>query len=272
MVRPRLDSELEVTFLSVGQGDSTFVRFPGGASWLIDGGGAVASHFDLGAAILAPFLWERGVGELEVMALSHPHPDHALGLIGVAPLVGARELWLSTGVESGGLVHGLEAALGPLTLTRRLAAGAHFERGPVTIDVLGPPPSKRFDKVNDQSLVLALTYGEVRFLLPGDAEEEAEEALLASGADLHATVLKAPHHGSGTSSTPAFIHAVRPSSVVFCVGRDNRFGFPLEEVQARYRDAGCRLFRTDRDGAITFRTDGHTLSVDRFLAPSTTSP
>ena len=155
---------------------------------------------------------------------------------------------------------------------RVLSAGARFDYGAVHVEVLGPPPNRRFDKVNDQSLVLLIQDGAVRFLLPGDAEADAEDALLASGADLHATVLKAPHHGSGTSSSDRFVTAVHPASVVFCVGRSNRFGFPVEAVQERYRQEGCRLYRTDHDGAITFRTDGETVTADRFSAPGGSPP
>jgi competence protein ComEC len=276
--QPRLEGDLTVTFLSVGQGDSTFVRLPGGTTLLIDGGGEVGSHTNPGVQVLAPFLWDQGIDVLDVVALSHPHPDHALGLIGLGPLVPAKELWLADGPDantkpgSSGLVGELLAAFRAGehggAIRRELKAGdVPLEQGHVRIEVLGPPKGATFAKVNDQSLVLKLSYGEVSFLFPGDAEAEAEAALLASGRDLSATVLKAPHHGSSTSSSEEFVRAVHPHAVVFCVGAHNRFGFPVPSVVERYQQQGCQLFRTDRDGAVTFRTDGHDAWAETFLAP-----
>lgn len=269
--RPHLERELAVTFLAVGQGDATFIRFPGGQTLLVDGGGAVGGHFDPGARIIAPFLWEQGLSRLDAVALSHPHPDHALGLIGLAPLVPTDALWLPDDVEPGGLIAELERAnrVGEPdgARVRSLERGDALPSwGGARIEVLGPPHGAHFEKVNDQSLVLKITYGEVSILLPGDAEEDAERALLQSGDDLGATILKAPHHGSKTSSTEPFVRAVHPREVVFCVGVGNRFHFPAPSVQRRYADAHCELFRTDRDGAITFRTDGHSVRSERFLA------
>jgi competence protein ComEC len=99
-------------------------------------------------------------------------------------------------------------------------------------------------------------------LLPGDIEAEAEARLLADPtADLRSVLLKAPHHGSDTSSTPEFVRRVAPEAVVFSVGPRNRFDFPRASVVARYREFGARLFRTDVDGAVTFESDGTTWSV-----------
>jgi competence protein ComEC len=116
--------------------------------------------------------------------------------------------------------------------------------------------------------VLRLTYGRVHVLLTGDVEREGESILLARGVDLSADIAKAPHHGSGTSSTDAFVQAVHPKYVVFCVGERNQFGFPNAEVEDRYAQTGCQRFRTDRDGAVTFVTDGANISVSRFLNSS----
>lgn len=267
---PRMDRTLRVTFLSVGQGDATVVRFPGGATLLVDGGGEVGSRFDPGGQIIAPFLWEQGIRRLDAVALSHPHPDHALGLLGLAPLIPADALWLASDHAPGGLLLQLQQALhvgepGGAAL-RLLSRGDSLPVwGGARVEVLGPAPGARFEKVNDQSLVLKIVYGEVSVLLPGDAEAQAEAALLAHPEALASTILKAPHHGSKTSSSSGFVEAVHPRYVVFCVGLGNRFHFPAPSVDARYAAAGCQRFRTDQDGAVTFRTDGHTVAVERFL-------
>jgi competence protein ComEC len=270
---PQFDSQLQVTFLSVGQGDSAVIRLPGGEAMLIDGGGEVGGRYDPGERVVLPFLLEEGVTHLRALILSHPHPDHALGLITVAQSLPADAVWLADQPDDGDLVERLISAArrgsGDAIPIRRLSAGTRETLDGVRVEVLGPPPKETdapFAKVNDQSLVLRLTFGEVSFLFPGDIERAAEPALLTSVGDAATPVLKAPHHGSNTSSTPGWVARVHPRFVVYCVGLDNRFGFPSAEVDARYAARVCVRLRTDRDGAIAFRTDGHRVSVDRFKA------
>ncbi len=127
--------------------------------------------------------------------------------------------------------------------------------------MLGPPVDRELlEGVNDQSVVLRIRHGAVTVLLPGDIEAPGEESLDPGPV----TLLKAPHHGSRTSSSPAFLARVRPRHVVFCVGLDNRFGFPHGEVVERYRALGARCHRTDLEGAITFTSDGQDVRVESF--------
>jgi competence protein ComEC len=146
---------------------------------------------------------------------------------------------------------------------RELEKGDRLDIGEVRIEVLHPGPDAGGASANDASLVLKVTLGEVSFLFPGDIEAEGEGALLA-GEGLASSVVKAPHHGSRTSSSSSFVERARPGHVVFCVGLRNRFGFPQPEVVERYRAQGCALHRTDRDGAIRFWTDGRALEVEHF--------
>ena len=136
----------------------------------------------------------------------------------------------------------------------------------VTIEVLHPlngPERSAFPELgeNDNSLVLRLTYGQTHVLLPGDVEKDGEALLLSRGADVSADILKAPHHGSRTSSTTDFIRAVHPKYVVFCVGLRNQFGFPAPEIEQRYAEAHCERYRTDLDGAVTFSSDGEHITA-----------
>jgi competence protein ComEC len=138
--------------------------------------------------------------------------------------------------------------------------------GEATLEVLGPPEDRELmEGVNDRSVVLLVRHGDVTVLLPGDVEEEGEAALLSSGRLGPVTVLKAPHHGSRTSSTEDFLARLRPRFVVFCVGRRNRFGFPHPEVEARYRALGTECLRTDVHGAITLESDGYDVRLSTFL-------
>lgn len=298
--RPSPDGKLELTFLAVGQGDATFVRFPNGAAMLVDAGGEASMRTDPGERVVAPFLRARGVSKLDVMVASHPHPDHIGGLPAVLARFPTGELWHDgEGADEGPQAELIAAArengarvvdfrqglpeqcpnLPPLDeaapAVAELAVGDPRCRpapprrtlGGVDVDVLHPlngPDHSHYPELgeNDNSLVLRLTHGNVRVLLPGDLEREGEALLLASGYDLRADLLKAPHHGSRTSSTDAFIAAVRPREVVFCVGLRNSFGFPKAEVVDRYEKAGCRRFRTD-EGPVTFVSDGRTIVPSR---------
>ena len=125
-----------------------------------------------------------------------------------------------------------------------------------------PPPDWERQRVrNDDSVVVELRQGDVSILLTGDIEREAERALAPRLALAPIVVLKAPHHGSATSSTAALIAAARPGAVVFSAGRRNPFGHPHPAILARYRGAGAEIFRTDEDGAVVVDTDGGTATV-----------
>jgi len=140
----------------------------------------------------------------------------------------------------------------------------------VKVEVLHPLRSGIMDgknpwsQTNNRSIVLKLAYRNRRFLLTGDIEQEAEAGLVQCGRDLRADVLKVPHHGSQTSSTRKFLEAVTPSCVVFTVGFRNIFNLPNRKVLNRYEDLGCRIWRTDRDGAVMIETNGEKLTVKPF--------
>ena len=141
-----------------------------------------------------------------------------------------------------------------------------FTLGEATLQVLGPPlPEDRelLEGVNDRSVVVLVRHGDVTVLLTGDVEEAGEELLLDRVGPV--TVMKAPHHGSRTSSTEPFLERTRPRYVVFCVGRRNRFGFPHPEIPERYRALGTECFRTDLDGAVTLESDGRDVRLHGYL-------
>jgi competence protein ComEC len=125
--------------------------------------------------------------------------------------------------------------------------------------------TKSYERVNDASLVVSLRLKDRRVILTGDAEAEAEAEMVSRfGARLRADVLKLGHHGSNTSSAEAFLDQVRPEHAIASLGRDNRFGFPHAAVVDRLARRGVRLWRTDREGMITIRTDGTALEVVPF--------
>ncbi|MFT3707277.1 MAG: DNA internalization-related competence protein ComEC/Rec2 [Archangium sp.] len=258
---PVAPQDTRVTFLSVGHGDAIVVSSRGHHA-LIDGGG-VPEGSDTGVRFVVPFLRQARIERLDLAVLSHAHPDHALGLISTLENVPIDRLWLPAEVGAGPLVHDLMEAAGDAIIEEKEAGEPGLQLGDVTIEVLGPPHDQTLlEGENDRSVVLLLRHGDVSFLLTGDIEEEGERALSARLSAV--TVMKAPHHGSETSSTEDFVAATRPRHVVFCVGRRNRFHFPREPVVERWKAVGAECHRTDLDGAITFISDGRDVRVEKF--------
>lgn len=258
--------ETTVTFLAVGQGDAIVVSSRGRHA-LIDGGG-VPQGSDTGRRYVVPFLRQRRISRLDLAVMSHAHPDHALGLITTLEEVPVDRLWIPAEGVAGGegaLVNDLTAAAADAVIEEKEAGEEGLRLGDVDIQVLGPPRDQTFlENENDRSLVLLLRHGEVTFLLTGDIETEGENSIADLGP---VTVMKAPHHGSETSSTPPFVEATRPKHVVFCVGRKNRFRFPRAPVVERWESVGAQCHRTDLDGAITFISDGTDVRVEKFVMP-----
>ncbi len=261
---------LAVTFLGVGHGDA-IVLSSGGAHALLDGGGS-AGGADTGRKYVLPYLRHLGIASLELAVLSHPHADHALGLRSVMKAIPTTRLWYAAGEGEDPLVQDLVAAAGPGAQVEEVERGHPALRlGEAQVEVLWPPADRRLlDNVNDRSVVLRVRHGEVTFLLTGDIEESAERdlGLLLGPKDAQVTVMKAPHHGSSTSSTEAFLARTRPKVAVFCVGRHHRWRFPREDVVARYEAQGAQCFRTDLHGAVRVESDGRDVRIRTFLKPA----
>lgn len=261
--------ELRLTSLAVGQGDAALIDFPDGGSMLVDAGGSPAGGADPGARVVVPLLRARRREGVDVVVLSHPHPDHFGGLLAVLRAVRVGELWdTGQGISEGaGPVYRellAEArARGVRVRTPAELCGTDRKFGDAWVRVLGPCPAYLPSRgANDNSWVLRVDLGKHRLLLTGDAEAAAEADLVARQRPaLRADVLKVGHHGSRTSSGAAFVSAVSPQFAVVSCGARNRFGHPSPEVVDRLSLAGARVLRTDRDGGVEFRTDGETLRV-----------
>jgi competence protein ComEC len=247
---------LRVTALDVGQGDAIFVELPDGAAMLVDAGGAITGGPDPGEHVVAPWLALQRRAELAAVVLSHPHPDHGGGLPAVLGAVRVGELW-DTGQGTALGYAGFYAD----TLATARRRGVRV-RGPsslcgspwrfhgVTMEVLSPCPSARDETPpNDASFVLRVTWGRASVLLPGDLERDGEAALLASMRPV--SVLKVGHHGSRTSTTDAWLDALRPRVALVSCGHPSPFGHPHPEVLERLRARGVAVRRTDLAGAVT---------------------
>jgi competence protein ComEC len=254
LVRRVAAPRVEATFLDVGQGDSSFLRLPGGETVLVDAGGSHGDRWDPGAARVVPFLEAQGVRRLDLVVASHPHPDHIGGLSAVFEAVEVGELWVCWHeLESNPWLRSL------LERARRRGVRVTQPRrlrlGQVTIRPLWPRSAEggcadpAYD-ANDNSIVLRVEHGRGALLLTGDIEEPAEADLVALNLPIRSQVLKVPHHGSNSSSSLAFLRAVSPRVAVVSCGAGNSFRFPHGHVLERYRRLGVPLVRTDRQGAV----------------------
>ena len=262
--------QLEMDVIDVGQGDSIFVALPDGRRMLVDAGGIpafrgqAAAQLDIGEDVVAPYLWTRGIGSLDVVVASHGHEDHIGGMPAIIEDFHPKELWIGAEPDSAPWRAVRAAAARNGVKIVSMQSPMRFAYGGAEAQVLAPlegyVPSA--EARNDDSLVLRLAYGRHAFLLTGDVERPIERAMLDADEIQRADVLKVPHHGSRTSSTGAFLDAVAPAFAVVSLGFENSYGFPNHEVLERLRERRAMVFRTDLDGLVSIRGDGRRLHLE----------
>ena len=266
--RPR-PGILRVVFLDVGQGDATLVQFPDARTILVDAGGVPGSGFDIGERVISPALHALGVRSIDTLVVTHGDPDHIGGAPAVLRRFAPRQVWEGVPVPPHPALRDLESsALAAGASWRTVQSHDHELDSGVQVRVLHPPlPDWERQRVrNEDSVVLELRLGDVSIVLPGDIGREAEQLLVPRLATGPITIVKAPHHGSATSSTQPFVSTLHPAAVIFSVGRGNHFGHPAPLVVARYAAAHSMVFRTDEDGAIVLDTDGRSVEITTWVS------
>lgn len=238
-------------FMDVGQGDSILLKFRG-KNVLIDGGTQ-----EMGPRI-SSYLKRHGVKGLDLVVSTHPHSDHIGGLLIVLKEFPVRLVLDSGEPHTSRTYENFLILIDQMNIPYKVAeAGQVVKLDPdIKIRVLSPQKEHFKDDLNQNSIVLLVTYDKVSFLLASDAGLEAERVMVASGFDLNSQILKVGHHGSRYSSSPAFLEQVTPEVSIIQVGKDNDYGHPSLRAIKLLQDIGSTIYRTDLNGDIVVVTDG----------------
>lgn len=243
---------LKVHYINVGQGDSTLLEFEG-FTMLIDTG-------NWNSIEAVDYLKQQGIRNIDIVVGTHPDADHIGQLARVVGEFEVAEVWMSGNTSSSNtFLNALQAIEASGSDYVEPRSGDHFDVGSMQIEVLYP--DEITGAANEESVSLRMTYGEVRFVFTGDAGVKEEQEMIDSGVDLEAEILHLGHHGSNTSTSPAFLKAVAPEVAIYSAGADNSYGHPHAEVIAAAENAGAEVFGTDVNGTILVETDGESYSV-----------
>jgi competence protein ComEC len=276
MYRRHFHPNLRATIIDVGQGSAALLEFPGGKNMLIDGGGfSDNSTFDVGARIIAPYLWRNKITTIDTLILTHPNSDHLHGLLYIAEHFNVKQIWTNSepGKTMGfskllDIVQKNKISMPPYNMLPRIyyLNGARLEILYPSTDFQNRKKTEKWRSTNNNSLVVRILFGATSLLFPGDIEKKAEaEIVQFHGESLKSTLLISPHHGSLGSSSEEFLEKVSPEWVIISSGWRNRFGFPHPSVVERYKKHGCRIINTAHKGAVTISTDGRSTTVKPFI-------
>ncbi len=259
------DADARLHVLDVGQGTAVLLTMPG-YTLLYDTGNRLSADRTLADAVVLPYLHAIGRRRIDTLVVSHPDSDHAAGAAGL------RERFPRMRVYAGGELDGVsfdDERVQPCVAGERIPHQAgrfdasmnrHTSGAAPQMAFLHPPAGYRGSE-NDSSCVLLIWWGATRILLPGDIESRAESALTALLGTFPVDVLLAPHHGSSSSSSPAFVESLVPRHIVYTAGRFNAYGFPHAAVQLRYDRLGTSSWTTGQVGTLVFDFDASGLRV-----------
>ncbi len=236
-------SDFVVRFLDVGQGAAVLITTEG-KSMLIDGGGPKRSSF------VVSYLKSLGITKLDSIIATHYDNDHISGLVGVLNVFGAEEVWGPDYETDTRTYRSFCRKLEEQGLTRKTPLpGDTMQLGEAVILFLAPEPGEQSNE-NDYSIAMKITYRDFSLVISGDATASSERKMLKLGVDLSCDIYYVAHHGSASSSSEAFLKAMKPGVAIISVGEDNTYGHPTEECLKRLHQIGASIYRTDEQGTI----------------------
>ena len=251
--------KLKVSYIDVGQADSILVQIPNGKNLLIDTG----NRDDYGT--IANYLKNQGVNKIDILVLTHMHEDH----IGSSPEIIKNftigQVVMPKQSATTQIFKNLVSAMGSKGLSPIQAkAGVKLDLGNEVSAQLIAPNSTSYEDANDYSGVIRITYGNNTFLFMGDAQALSESKIINAGYSLKADVLKVGHHGSHTSTSPAFLAKVKPKYAVISVGKGNSYGHPASDTLSKLANEGATVYRTDENGTVVATSDGTNIAFQTF--------
>lgn len=254
-----IPQKLEIHFIDVGQGDSTFIITPFRRTILIDGGGSSSNEFNVGENVLIPYILDRGYTKIDYVFISHFDQDHVGGILQLLQEIKVKNVIIGKQFEnSENYQNFLNIVKERKIKVIQLCAGSRVNvENKLYFDILWPERSQIISEnsINNNALVCKLNYKKFSMLFTGDIEEATEKILVSKYGNtniLKSTVLKVAHHGSKSSSIEEFLQLVKPITALIGVGENNRYGHPNEEVINRLKKLNCKIYRTDLNGEISF--------------------
>lgn len=247
---------LVVHYIDVGQGDSILIQTKE-KNMLIDSGPNDSIRK------LSSYLNSLHIKKLDYVIATHPHEDHIGNMDYIlkkytvttfmAPKVTTNSSYFND------MITELKHKNMNISTIRFGNKNTNINLGDnIKVEVLGPVKDK-YEKLNNYSAVIRISYNNTSFLFTGDCEKEEENDILKNNTNIHSDVLKVGHHGSSTSTTKDFLDAVSPKIAVISVGKDNSYNHPSSSTLSTLKKYGCTIYRTDKDGNITLKSDGENI-------------
>ena len=249
--KPKPLSDLKAHFIDVGQADATLFQYSDGSKdyhILFDTG-------DWNRKDVVSYLQAQAIDTIDLIVISHPHADHIGQLADIMNQFKVHEVWMSGNTASSQTFQkAAEAVLSSEAGYEEPRAGEIYDIGPLSLEVLHP--SSLSGDLNQDSISIRFSYGEIAFLLTGDAYKKNEIAMINQNASVDADILQLGHHGSNTSTDPRFLDAVNPDLAIYSASSNNSYGHPHAEVVSLIQNKGIDLYGTDVHGTIVVTTDG----------------